>query len=599
MDCEGGSGRGTDRGARSRWFGRALWGMAAFAMFGLPAWATDPLPDDPTDPSNLVALGPEHVLILVNANSPAGMDILREYRARYPEITDDQVVYLTGLVDSASAWATPNDEILFRSDFENLIARPVRQALLTRPGLLDQVYCIITTAGMPYRIEDTSPELAGVVKPAGSSAPQVVQNLATVNAASVESELSVLFLIEQAPGYTAALPIQSRLVNPYQGYAVGIRTWMLARNMLARRDTFRWTYMWRVSSSPLIEGEFSFGGYSAAARRMSPADIFLVARLDGPRNQGQTPTKSVELMLERSAVVSDPDIRDFRGYNGGATFVAIDNSPVPPAPDVYADTAIYNFPPQYEFLWHDLLADLSEGVPPGAEEFNNSFNGGDHYRRAFECLVDEAPPAGTISTHKITMGLGGNVVWDDTGTILNDRWAPPGKGLFALLTYGRNAGDGRPADYLLRSGNTGGFLFQCAYGAVFSSLESFNAVTMFTSAATTQGKIVDFIEIGGTAAVGHSFEPEVGATIQGEYLLANLLRDDDGDGIGDLTLVEAVYTALPYLSWSEVLIGDPLMRLHAGPGGLVGGRGGTRNDPGPGPDTFPENPNSLGSRDRP
>ncbi len=129
--------------------------------------------------------------------------------------------------------------------------------------------------------------------------------------------------------------------------------------------------------------------------------------------------------------------------------------------------------------------------------------------------------------------------------------------------------DGRPAYYLLPSGPSGGPLFECSPGAVFASLESYNAVTMFTDASTGQGKIADFITMGGTAAVGHSFEPEVGATIQGEFLLRNLLRDDDGDGVGDLTLVEAVFSAMPYLSWSEVLIGDPLMRVRSGPGGIV------------------------------
>jgi hypothetical protein len=104
---------------------------------------------------------------------------------------------------------------------------------------------------------------------------------------------------------------------------------------------------------------------------------------------------------------------------------------------------------------------------------------------------------------------------------------------------------------------------------VFASLESYNAVTMFSDAGPNQAKLVDFIEMGGTAAVGHCFEPELSATILGEFLLQNLLRDDDEDGIGDLTLVEAVFTALPYLSWSEVMIGDPLMRLREGPGGLV------------------------------
>jgi hypothetical protein len=40
-------------------------------------------------------------------------------------------------------------------------------------------------------------------------------------------------------------------------------------------------------------------------------------------------------------------------------------------------------------------------------------------------------------------------------------------------------------------------------------------------------------------------------------------------GMAKMTLVEAAFTAIPYLSWSEVLIGDPLMRIAYGPGGLA------------------------------
>ena len=145
----------------------------------------------------------------------------------------------------------------------------------------------------------------------------------------------------------------------------------------------------------------------------------------------------------------------------------------------------------------------------------------------------------------------------------------PDRGIAALLTYGMNGQDRRGADYLYTSGPYGGPAFQCAPGAVFSSLESYNATTMFTTPATGQGKIVDFIEIGGTAAVGHAFEPEGSGLIQGDYLLKNYLRDDDNDGVGDLTLVEAAYTAMPYVSWTPVVIGDPLTRLRRGPGGLV------------------------------
>jgi hypothetical protein len=82
-----------------------------------------------------------------------------------------------------------------------------------------------------------------------------------------------------------------------------------------------------------------------------------------------------------------------------------------------------------------------------------------------------------------------------------------------------------------------------------------------------QGKIVDFITIGGAGAIGHSFEPLSSATIDNEFLFYNLLADDDGDGKADLSFVEAAFTAIPFLSWSEVVIGDPLMQIAYGPGG--------------------------------
>ena len=56
------------------------------------------------------------------------------------------------------------------------------------------------------------------------------------------------------------------------------------------------------------------------------------------------------------------------------------------------------------------------------------------------------------------------------------------------------------------------------------------------------------------------------AAIDHLYLLYNLLLDDEGAGKADLTLVEAAFTAIPYLSWSEVLNRRPTYenRLWAG-----------------------------------
>jgi hypothetical protein len=89
---------------------------------------------------------------------------------------------------------------------------------------------------------------------------------------------------------------------------------------------------------------------------------------------------------------------------------------------------------------------------------------------------------------------------------------------------------------------------------------------MFSDEVTTHAKIVDFISIGGTGAIGHAFEPISDATIDNLFFLYNLLADENGDGFADLTFVEAAFTGIPYLSWAEVVIGDPLMRIAYGPG---------------------------------
>ena len=76
----------------------------------------DPIPDDTEIP-----LAWWNVLILVNEASPAGLEIVKMYRQFHPEISDSQIVYLSGLTDSASSTASPADEILSRADFESLI----------------------------------------------------------------------------------------------------------------------------------------------------------------------------------------------------------------------------------------------------------------------------------------------------------------------------------------------------------------------------------------------------------------------------------------------------------------------------------------------
>ena len=137
------------------------------------------------------------------------------------------------------------------------------------------------------------------------------------------------------------------------------------------------------------------------------------------------------------------------------------------------------------------------------------------------------------------------------------------QGLLALTTYGRNGDESSFATYLLTGGPGGGPLYQLVNGSVFTSLESFNAVTMFSDAPTepvAQGKLIDFTSIGGVGGVGFAFEPQSDAIVDTEFFFYNLVADGDGDGRADLTFIEAAFSGICYLSWAEVVLGDPLMR---------------------------------------
>lgn len=545
---------------------------------GPPDVVADPPPAMPR-----IRLDATDVLLVVNASSPVSIAIAELYREFYPAITDEQVVYLSGLPDAASTTGGPTQEIIFRNDFNTLIAQPIRNHLIAH-DLVDRVYVIITTAGVPYRIEDThtsSPNLTSVICPpgttgctTGTNASLVVGNISKVDAASVESELSTLFLSD--PALTLGtnqprIPADGRVVNPYQGYASPIRSWDAGRDILARRTTFKWSNLIGANPPVKMEGDqvSSFdqaGWYSAYNRRFNPGDLYLTCRLDGPRLQGQTPLEAVRAMLERSAAVSNPAYPGFVGYNPAAAAVVLDHSPSPPAPSVFAVSRVYNLYPG-----RDLIRVEDFWFPPGAEFGIGQPNSGNHYSRAFQFLTREvAPPLGA-AVAPVAEGLGGWAIWDDTSTIANDMLMPAGAGLVGLLTYGRNGGDGRSQNYLLINGPSAGPLFTCVPGAVFASIESYNAVTMFTDSTilTGQGRIAQFIAMGGSGAIGHAFEPESSAIIQGEYLLSNLLRDDDGNGVGDMTFAEAAFASIPYVSWAEVVVGDPLMRLRVGPGGFV------------------------------
>jgi len=510
-------------------------------------------------------LGPQDVVILVNQNSPTSRYIAKLYRQYHPQITDSQVLYLSGLPDASGSAATPADEILTRQQYNQLIADPLRVYLTdsNHPNRITQVKVIITTAGMPYRIEDTV--YGDAIYPSGSNPSIVSGHTSEINAASVESELVGLWYGDYGSN---PFGLSNRLVNPYQGYRYS------GLDLFDRVVPGTKNMVWSVPISflgppPKMEGEpFWFGTIN---RNFNAGDMYLTCRLDGAKKQGQSAVFAVRAMLERAKRASSTSY----GVNSLQAVAVFDDVPSSAPSSELDDNRVFNLDTSANY-W---VYEPNVPQPPDAPGLLNK----DDYVAGFVAMTNEPVNYNNINTGLMDSAYDLCVILDRRSGIRTNQadldallgiypQRQQGQGAILVATFGRNGDEGSASNYILNGGPGGGALFNLVNGAVFTSLESLNAVTMFSDCNTlpmAQGKLVDFIEIGGAGAIGHSFEPRSTAVIDNLYLFYNLLADNDGDGKADLTFVEAAFTAIPFLSWSEVVIGDPLMRIAYGPGGLV------------------------------
>jgi hypothetical protein len=517
----------------------------------------------------IAQLAPADVLILVNATSPTSCYIAKLYRQYYPAINESQVLYLTGLADCSGPSSTPASEIISRQQYNDFIAIPVRNYIAdpAYPERLGTIKVIITTAGLPYRIEDTDPASADIIYPNGSTPSLVGGHQNTVDAASVESELTCLWYSDYVQNPAG---IDNRIVNVYEGYRQsGVS---LFERFTPGTKTMMWVEACQTfgSPSPIMEGEndceFPPSVYGAINRSFNAGDIYLTCRLDGPKDQGKSAVFAVRAMLERAKRASSPA----KGVNPLQAVVVLDD-----APSKSLDrNRIYNLNGSMNYVIYDPIVNQ----PPDAITILTR----DDYVESFSALTNESVVQNGLSIGGIDYGQNLCAMLDrragykmtqtdiDAYAVTDPNRAGKYQGVIALATFGVNGDDSRPSNYLLTGGPNSTSLFNCVNGAVFTSIESFNALTMFSNVQTlptAQGKIVDFITIGGSAAIGHAFEPVSEAVVDNLYLHYNLLADETGDGIADLTFVEAAFTSIPFLSWAEVVIGDPLMRIAYGPGG--------------------------------
>lgn len=496
---------------------------------------------------------PNDVLVLVNDNSNTSRYIAKMYLQYYPEISQSQVLHLTdpSLKDCSGPNSTAEDEIITRTVYEQAIAQPIRDYLIAN-NMVNTIKVIITTAGMPYRIECSV--YPNVVQPAGGY-PYMPAQIYQVHAASVESDLTLLFANDPGP-VNPVLGFDNRAVNPYQGYRYSGME-LFERDILNNLVNMDW-YPPNDEGTlepPLMEGIWNWREshyYGKYDRDCSVGDMYLTCRLDGPKQQGKSAVFAVRDILDNAQRASSQDY----GINPSQAAIVYDdaNSFIPGVPS--NSNRIYNLPFGEPYI---VYSPDTDQPPDTYYKYTR-----DDYDSGFEKMTGTSVVYNNFNIGQMLEAYDLTVICDKRSYHrTNQDDLDPEKLVVALACYGVNGDEPGGGDYIETAGPQGGPVFDLAYGAVFTSLESFNVPTTFTDVLTSynQGQIVDFLAIGGSGAIGHTFEPYADASIDSEFFFYNLVADSDCDGFADVTFVEAAFTSIPYLSWAEVVIGDPLMRI--------------------------------------
>ena len=178
-------------------------------------------------------------------------------------------------------------------------------------------------------------------------------------------------------------------------------------------------------------------------------------------------------------------------------------------------------------------------------------------RPGYTYVLDDSPTAPAAGVDKmeslrdtVLAPRGLSTFYD--GTSAYQRQAPGAA--IGYVTHGTNGG--APSDYLSRSAD--GIAFPIAPGAVFCSYESYNAYTFdrATAVPCNQGTLAQWIALGGSAAVGNVYEPNVSSlNVTNEDRMFDMLLNGS-------TWAEAAWNATYQLSYVNTVVGDPLMTFR-------------------------------------
>lgn len=408
-----------------------------------------------------------------------------------------RVVNLATLPGAGVFPATPD---ISHATFSSALRTPLRN-YLTSNNLTYQIRCFVLTKGLPHRITDfTRPTIGD--DPATLNTAFADGSFGDFTYASVDSELTLLWqtLIAGEDSANADSKSDGMIASPFA---------LKGLPASAFSNRFITTAPKTLVAVPLNGGSSVQNGFvwqttvGLTASDLTAGDLYLVCRLDAPsvQNVRDMLTRAQNLVINTSSagIVLDTDGRPFDSVAGlGTPF----------------DTG----GPDYTNARDALLAD---GRFPSANISFDSFAG-------FPNFI-----------------VGPNIAFSGTSYIIP-------RPLVYLGHFGSNHfGVTVPAN------TTYAQSFNFAPGAVFNTMESFNGRDFGGRGqlpAVPQQQASAFLAAGGTFAVANVWEPFTLSVPRTRELVQRFL-------LSNLTWAEAAYSALPVLSWQQIVLGDPLARV--------------------------------------
>lgn len=417
-----------------------------------------------------------------------------------------------------------------RSEFRTRLRDPIR-AWLNANDPQGLIRCLVTTRGIPFRLADATTLFIGD----NPSAAGTAFSNGNYSAASIDSELTLLW--QNLDGADTAQTLnfhKGGIANPYWGgrlsagqTQVGLSVLPIEAWSTVRRKNVR-SFV-NISSTPsgvfwgLLVANTPFSPNVPTPSATTPGDFYMVCRLDAGTLSG------VFAMLDRSVNIT---------VNVDTAALVLDES---------GSDGVANTVDNGEF---------DNAAYPGG--ITSPTYGGDDWEQARNTLTADGR---FLSSNVVYNALAGNANF-----VVGPLIAYEGQGLVVsapvlLLThYGANSTGDAPGEAtnpvsvnIARS--TYESSFNLAPGALMNTMESYNGRCFGPyTPAFGQASLADFIEAGGTFGLGNVWEPFSMTVPDSAQVVKNFY-------LGSLSWAEAAYTAVPCLSFQQIVVGDPLARI--------------------------------------